>query len=458
MSEAERFAQHLSRLDGWAQTALECGSERGEDFDGLVFYAGGLRTYYADDLEIPFRTNAHFHRFAPVSGAGHLLIVRPGARPRLLRSVKSDYWSAAPGELDSWMRDGLDVENCEDVVAHFRSEVRTGRWAFIGGDADVAEAIGISRDSVDPTTIVAALDWSRATKTDYELTWLREAQRIAGKGHAQLRRAIESGATEFELHLAYLAATEHEETDLPYPNIIAWDEAGAVLHYQERRRAAPSPGKSFLVDAGACCRGYASDITRTYCVSQDDGTEPFRALLDGMESLHQRLVGEVAAKTNFVDLHRSAETVVAELLVDVGVVNVPPEEARSRGLVGAFFPHGLGHFLGLQVHDVGGLQANPYGGIAAPPDDCPNLRTTRTLEPDHVVTIEPGLYFISSLLEGVKASDAASAIDWDLVALLSPYGGIRIEDDVLVTADGRENLTRPFVPGHLDAPSVRETS
>jgi Xaa-Pro dipeptidase len=106
--------------------------------------------------------------------------------------------------------------------------------------------------------------------------------------------------------------------------------------------------------------------------------------------------------------------------------------------------------LGLQVHDVGGRQVSPRGDRREPPASSPALRTTRDLEPGHVVTIEPGLYFIPMLLEPFRSGAAAAAFDWPLIDALAPCGGIRIEDDILVTDGGREDLTRPVVPGHRD--------
>jgi Xaa-Pro dipeptidase len=107
-----------------------------------------------------------------------------------------------------------------------------------------------------------------------------------------------------------------------------------------------------------------------------------------------------------------------------------------------FFPHGLGHLLGLQVHDVGGRLANRDGELAPPPAAWPGLRNTRTLDAGAVVTIEPGLYFIPALLESARDGAAASAINWSLIKELMPFGGIRIEDNVLATTDGADNLTR----------------
>jgi Xaa-Pro dipeptidase len=124
------------------------------------------------------------------------------------------------------------------------------------------------------------------------------------------------------------------------------------------------------------------------------------------------------------------------------VVHMAPEQAVTRGLSSTFLPHGLGHLLGLQVHDVGGF--HPAAGAApiARPEGHPALRLTRPLVPGMVVTVEPGLYFIDSLLQRLKAGPLASAVNWALVESLAPCGGIRIEDNVLVTPTGHENLTR----------------
>jgi Xaa-Pro dipeptidase len=107
-----------------------------------------------------------------------------------------------------------------------------------------------------------------------------------------------------------------------------------------------------------------------------------------------------------------------------------------------FFPHGIGHLLGLQTHDVAGLQATPAGGTLTRPPGHRYLRLTRTLVPGTVVTIEPGLYFIDLLLDAAKADGRGTAIVWPAVDALRPYGGIRIEDNVVATAAGAVNLTR----------------
>jgi Xaa-Pro dipeptidase len=131
------------------------------------------------------------------------------------------------------------------------------------------------------------------------------------------------------------------------------------------------------------------------------------------------------------------------VLRDAGVLqDIDAEAAVSTGLTAHFLPHGLGHLLGLQVHDVGGFHPAPGAAPVPAPPGHPSLRLTRELARDFVVTVEPGVYFIPSLLAKLQAGALARHVDWSLVDELRPCGGIRIEDNVLVTADGHRNLTR----------------
>ena len=114
----------------------------------------------------------------------------------------------------------------------------------------------------------------------------------------------------------------------------------------------------------------------------------------------------------------------------------------ATGVTAAFMPHGMGHLLGVQVHDVGGFMENETGTTIDPPSGHPYLRLTRVLEENMVLTIEPGLYIIDMLLEELRGTPAESHVNWSTVDALRPYGGVRIEDNVRVLTDGCENLTR----------------
>ena len=216
------------------------------------------------------------------------------------------------------------------------------------------------------------------------------------------------------------------------------NEAGATLHYQHLERRPPSPPRSLLLDAGASVNGYGSDITRTW--SHADGD--FAALVAAMDTLQRGLCAEVRAGVDWRAIHLLAVSRIAGLLVESGLLRCSPEQAMTQGLVSRFFPHGIGHLLGLQVHDVGGTQAGPDGGEIARPAGHPALRLTRILEAGFVVTMEPGIYFIDALLAPLRQGQHATQVDWERVAALRPFGGIRIEDDLVVTDAGCENLTR----------------
>ena len=220
-----------------------------------------------------------------------------------------------------------------------------------------------------------------------------------------------------------------------------------LRHQQDPREAGagsphdlPDDVFSFLIDAGANFNGYASDITRTYSANNDE----FQELIDAMDTAQQAMCDDVKPGVDYKDLHISAHRRIAQLLADFKFVNLSAEEIMESGISGSFFPHGLGHYLGLQVHDVGGLQASEEGGEIPRPDGRPYLRLTRKLEVGHTLTIEPGLYFIEPLLASLKSSDQAGHVNWDKIESFRRYGGIRVEDDVVVTTNGHENLTRPL--------------
>jgi Xaa-Pro dipeptidase len=162
----------------------------------------------------------------------------------------------------------------------------------------------------------------------------------------------------------------------------------------------------------------------------------FSQLVAGMEAMQQRLCSQVRVGMPYEELHDDSHRQVAGILREVGISRLPADELVSRGITRAFYPHGLGHSLGLQCHDVG-------CALRPPRKDNPFLRNTTEIAPRQVFTIEPGLYFIDALLAPLRGSPG---VDWKLVDALAPFGGIRIEDDVVVQEHGIRNLTREVLP------------
>ncbi len=225
---------------------------------------------------------------------------------------------------------------------------------------------------------------------------------------------------------------------MPYGNIIALNQNAAILHYTALEHQGPAKRLSFLIDAGASYFGYASDITRTYAFEKNR----FDELIAAMNKAQLELIGMMRPGVRYPDLHLATHAKVAQMLLDFDLATGDAQGLVDQGITSAFFPHGLGHMLGLQVHDVGGFSHDERGTHIAAPDAHPFLRCTRILAPNQVLTMEPGLYIIDTLLNELKQDSRGLQINWQTVDELRPFGGIRIEDNVIVHQDRNENMTR----------------
>lgn len=155
------------------------------------------------------------------------------------------------------------------------------------------------------------------------------------------------------------------------------------------------------------------------------------------------LIGTMKAGTSYVDYHIQFHQRIAKLLRKHQIVKDMSEEAMvENDLTGPFMPHGIGHPLGLQVHDVAGFMQDDTGTHTAAPSKYPYLRCTRVLAPRMVLTIEPGIYFIESLLAPWREGQFSKHFNWEKIEALKPYGGIRIEDNVVIHENSIENMTR----------------
>ena len=428
------YADHIATLQQRATTALERGG-----FDHLVVPSGTLHYQLFDDRDYPYAVNPQFKAWLPLTDApGSWLVFTPGVKPKLVFLQPRDYWHVVPAAPSGYWVDHFDI-----VVIREPDEARkhlpgnAARCAILGEPQSALGKYGAYLPN-NPDAVVAYLEYHRAHKTPYEIAMMREATRIGIRAHRTAERLFRAGSSEFGIHLAYCQAAGQDANDLPYTNIVALNEHAAVLHYMRRDRLPPKPVRSFLIDAGASFGGYACDITRTYSAQADD----FQSLVDAMDAAQLKMCAQVRAGFDYKRLHLDAHLAIATILKDFGIINVSPEVAVETGVSQAFFPHGVGHGIGLQVHEVGGFMSSDGGGSIAKPEGHPYLRLTRVLQPGMVVTIEPGLYFIDMLLDGLKDRGLGPSVNWDRVEQFKPCGGIRIEDDVVCTDGEPENLTR----------------
>ena len=345
-------------------------------------------------------------------------------------------------DAESWWADEFDIVKL-NTLKDLPAKLPNSNMAYLGGHPQVAKFLGIKKKALNPSSLLRFLDFQRAYKTDYELEQLRAANQLAAVGHKAARNCFLDGGNEYQIHMAFLTACDILEEESPYTNIVALDEKSAILHYQQKRRESADQSQVLLIDAGCRINGYASDITRTW--AKDTVPLVFKDLLKGMQDLEQQLVNLVKPGLAYLEIHSEALAGVANLLIALGICHGTSEELIRNKLPQCFLPHGIGHLLGIQVHDVGGHQTDVAGNKSEPPQHSPALRNTRVLAENMVFTIEPGCYFIPLLLEPLRSKSKGVLINWSLVDELYHCGGIRIEDNVRVTQDGFENLTQQLV-------------
>lgn len=430
---ARFYPAHLQTLIRRYDQALEASG-----YDTVAIAAGSPQRIFLDDMDYPFKANPHFKHWLPVTDNPHSFVIyTPGEKPVLLFYRPVDFWHKPPDEPRDFWVEHFDIRYLaqpEDARGHLPRNM--ARCAFIGEPEEIHAGWGVQH--LNPPKLLDFLHYHRAVKTDYELACMREASMLGVRAHRAAAAAFRAGGSEFDIHLAYLAACRHNEHQLPYSNIIALNENGSVLHYQHQSRNAPPEKFSFLIDAGATFNGYASDITRTYAYRDGE----FQELIEAVDAAQQQLCAQVRPSLDYRQLQSATHRHVAQILHDFEFVRLDVDALLETGITRTFFPHGVGHFIGLQVHDVGGFMADATGKTIAKPGGQPFLRLTRKVDENQVFTIEPGIYFIEPLLADLQQSAQAKHVNWKKVDAFRKYGGVRIEDNVVVTAAGHENLTR----------------
>ncbi|WP_196158068.1 Xaa-Pro dipeptidase [Reinekea sp. G2M2-21] len=402
--------------------------------NSIVLHSGSLTYYAGDDNSHPFRALPAAQQWLPYNLPPETWIVfSKETGLSLYWPAKQDFWHVMPVEPQGdWTKDWRVIaakdaswlKQLEGNVALFSNQVNP---------SSLPDHI-----QLNPEPLMKWLDYDRAYKTEWEIENTRLANQIAAQGHFAAQEAFLTGLSEYDIHMAYLRATDQQQIDEPYGSIVALNEAAAVLHYENKRIEPLHPALTLLIDAGAKVNGYASDITRTFTAP---GTL-FDQLRQEVEIYQKRLVAACTIGTPYPNIHDMALQFAAETLQKTGICMLSTEEQLSKKIPQAFFPHGIGHLLGLQVHDVGGFQESRLGNNIPRPEHAPFLRLMRPLDDGMIVTIEPGLYFIPMLLENLVASTPDHGCDLKLINELKPYGGIRIEDNVVIRKEGPINLTR----------------
>ena len=381
------------------------------------------RKIRSNDVAYPFRANSYMlYLCGWEEDEGTLLATNSSGKWMTTlfvpeRDTTKEIWEGIRIGVDgaqSWPVDHADsLENLDSRIKEFISGV--GRIFTIPGvSASLDRLLDENTESIDLRTYI---DPMRRIKSANEIEYMKEAASIASSAHQKAMRNSRSGMGEWQIQSEVEGHFMSSRSQWSFPSIVGGGDNATVLHYKNNDQLIKS-GDLVLVDAGCEVNGYASDITRTWPVN-GKFTEPQREIYELV--LRSELAGIDACRPGmpWVSMHEAVCETIAEGLIELGVLMCTFEEALGKvegkpgvfeGQIRNFFMHGTGHFLGLDVHDVGGgRQGDPNSSFL--------------LEPGMVLTIEPGLYF-GSWRNDIEMPERYAGI------------GVRIEDDVLVTEQG----------------------
>lgn len=415
-SLASLYKNHIATLQERTRDALARFK-----LDALLIHSGELFNVFLDDHPYPFKVNPQFKAWVPVTQVPNCWLLVDGVnKPKLWFYLPVDYWhNVEPLPTSFWTEDVEVIALPKaDGIGSLLPAAR-GNIGYIGPVPERALQLGIEASNINPKGVIDYLHYYRSFKTEYELACMREAQKMAVNGHRAAEEAFRSGMSEFDINIAYLTATGHRDTDVPYSNIVALNEHAAVLHYTKLDHQAPEEMRSFLLDAGAEYNGYAADLTRTWSAKSDND---YAQLVKDVNDEQLALIATMKAGVSYVDYHIQFHQRIAKLLRKHQIITDMSEEAMvENDLTGPFMPHGIGHPLGLQVHDVAGFMQDDSGTHLAAPAKYPYLRCTRILQPGMVLTIEPGIYFIESLLAPWREGHFSKHFNWQKIEALKPF-------------------------------------
>ena len=436
---------------------IERLQKRGISENAVVLLQGGVsRMKYDTDREFLFEQESFFQYLFGVKEPGFYGAIHVSSGKSILFIPHlPEEWGVWMGKIHS-PSDFQQTYEVDDVqyVDELTSTLQTlkadpllllhGPNSDSGLMATPAQFSGIEGFKTDFEILHTELVECRVLKSEEEIRLLRWINGISSEAHMEVMRQCKPGLMEYQLEAAFL----HYIYDrggcrfTAYTCICGCGPNSAVLHYGHQ--GAPNnrmlkDGEMFLNDSGAQYHGYASDITCSYPVNGTftaEQREIYSAVLASNRAVQQAMKPGIS----WPDMHRLSVRVIAERLRDIGIIQGSVDDLIANHIPALFMPHGLGHFMGLDVHDPGGY---PEGTSRIDEPGIRSLRCGRKLESGMVITVEPGVYFIDAVLEPALSNPAVSQfLVPNKLKFFRNFGGVRIEDDVLVTPKGSENFTR----------------
>lgn len=410
--------------------------------DGLILLAAGCRVPRNHDVDYVFRQSSDFLYLTGVAEPDFLLLIDPRRGRDTLFIPRIDnhhrvWLGHVPDSREAKSLYGFSSTLYASELPGVLRRARSGYRRCYAQEPLYRKLRPALRLPNSAASLRDALDELRACKGEGELELMRRANEVSSRAHRLVMRSARPGQHEYQVQSVFEAeCLKAGLRHLGYPSIVAAGRNAAVLHYHANN-ARLKAGGLLLIDAGAECKGYAADITRTFPVSgafSRRQRDIYCIVLETQKSCIARArPGVVSA-----ELHVHSMTMIAEGLRSLGLLRGDVSGLVEGGAVRLFYPHGLTHMLGLDVHDTtGGAKRRLPNPTKVP------VRFVARLEPGFVITIEPGIYFIEALLQDpeLRRKHRAS-VDFGRAESFLDLGGVRIEDDIVIRAAGpAENLT-----------------
>jgi len=417
--------------------------------DRVLFWSGCAPPRNFPANTFPFRASSHFLYFAGLNLENSVISLDNGKLALFMDNPtpESILWGGEQPDRD-WIADTIGAD-----VAYPLSELTTDRAASTIAHPNQTiyqqQCDRLQRKIPQPPQaegkdldLIQAIIQLRLSHDESAIAEIRQAASVSIAAHQAGMKTAQPGKTEADIRAAMEAVMISHNQSCAYGSIVTVH--GEVLHNEDYSHTLQA-GDLVLADVGAeSPGGWASDITRTYPVSGEFSPTQ-RDLYDLVLSAHDACIEAVAPGVEYKDIHWKAATIIAEGLVDLGILQGNISDLLAEDAQALFFPHGVGHLLGLDVHDMedlGDLAGYAAGRQRSQRFGLGNLRLDRPLQTGMTVTIEPGFYQVRALLNDPQTRETyRDMINWERLAQFSDVRGIRIEDDVLVTAQGSEVIT-----------------
>ncbi len=407
-------------------------------YDEIILYSGEAKVVHLDDNKYPFKVYVNFKYFAPVLNyPSSFILYTIGEKPKLILLQKIDFWDSQPQKIEGIWCEFFDISyyhNLEDMRKQL--PVNLKNIAFLGEEIIRFQDYGFK--SLNDQKIINNIHYHRCFKSEYEVECMRKANQIASIAHNAAKKAFLNGKSELQTHLAYLEAISYRENEVPYENIVAFDESSSILHYIDYKKESFN-AKSFLLDAGASYNGYHADITRTFAKKEHTS---FHELIEAVNKSTLNIISKIKIGMNYEELQEQMHLDASQIIYDFNFMNISCDEIYEKKYSKLFSPAGVGHYIGLQVHDVGNTLFDEDGILLEQSKNHKYLRLKKDIEEGNVFTIEPGIYIIDQLL---KPHYGKKEFNWDIISKFRSFGGARIEDSVYISKNNVENLTRPYL-------------